>query len=383
MKDWVKKKLEEVEMLFPPERLEKSKARIAAIWRGERPPDRYPVTYYPVSFEYYNDVHTPEQRLKSSFDEFIIHGKLNDDFIPSFFPGCRQATIPNMFGAPEIIKGNDFTCEKIVHSSVDIDSLPDAVIAPGSLADQWLRMQEYFLEETDGRIPIHVTDMQGPADVCGQLWSYDELFVCALTEPDRYHALMNKATDAFLLLWRKQKEVTGDQFLGTHLFGWNWVPPDNGVTISADSLVMVSPEFYDEFYKPYFVKLGESFGGAVVHSCGDFSQTIPPLMRTPGIRGINASQMTAEQLVRAGVDGSLLVIAITSFDDARSFFSFIKDKGLNADVTVYDIWPQETDRASGSPTLESVVFRKPETWTSEDWDFIRRREDLLMEIWTM
>lgn len=380
MKDWVKRLLDEVDELFPPERLKKSKARITAIWKGERPPDRYPVTYYPVSFEYYNDVHTPEERLRRSLDEFVIHGKLKDDFIPSLFPGCRQATIPNMFGAPEVVKGNDFTCEKIIHTPADIDALPEAVITKGSIAEQWLRMQEYFVEQTEGRIPVHVTDMQGPVDVCGQMWGYDDLFLCALTEPERYHALMTKVTDAFLLLWRRQREVAGDSFLGTHLFGWNWVPSDNGVTVSADSLVMVSPDFYDEFYKPYFVKLGTGFGGTVIHSCGNFSQTIPPLMRTPGVKGINAAQMTTEELVRAGIDRKVALIAIAPFDGAEKYYSFACEHGLRVDVTVFDIWPLEEAASSGTATLGGVQFKKTDTWTGGDWDYIRRREDTLMEM---
>jgi len=380
MKDWVKGKLDEIDALFPPERVQRSKARIAAMWSGERPTDRYPVTYYPVSFEYYNDVHTPEERLARSLDEFIIHGKLEDDFIPSLFPGCKQSTIPNMFGATQVVKGKDFTCEKIIHSPADIDALPEATIARGSVAEEWLRMQEYFVEETDGRIPVHVTDMQGPVDVCGQLWGYDELFLCALTEPQRYHALMTRVTDAFLLLWRRQRDVVGSGFLGTHLFGWNWVPPDNGVTVSADSLVMVSPDFYDQFYKPYFLRLGRDFGGAVIHSCGNFAQTVPPLMRTAGVKGINASQMSTGDLVKAGLERSVAVVAITRFDDAREFYSFAHDHRLCVDATVFDIWPQDPAASSTTATMDGVVFRKPDTWTGKDWDDIRRREDELMEM---
>lgn len=62
--------------------------------------------------------------------------------------------------------------------------------------------------------------------------------------------------------------LLGDLLVKTHLHTWDWVPDDVGVTCSVDSLVMVSPDFYENFYKPYIVRIGETFGGVTVHSCG-------------------------------------------------------------------------------------------------------------------
>lgn len=80
-------------------------------------------------------------------------------------------------------------------------------------------MQKYLLEETEGRIPVHVTDMQGPVDVAGQLWGYDNLFISAYEEPEYYNKLLAKLTRAFILFWKSQKEILGDSFAGTHLKG--------------------------------------------------------------------------------------------------------------------------------------------------------------------
>jgi len=256
MKRWVKEKIKYINELFPAERIEKSKERWRHIWNGEKITDRYPFVYTPCLFDYYDDVHTPEERLRLSLDEFLIHGRLNDDFIPTLFPGCRQSTIPNMFGAREIVKRNDYTCERIIFKYSDIDNLPDPEIVPGMVAYEWLEMQKYFLEETEGCIPIHVVDMQGPADVAAQLFGYDNMLTLAFESPEYFHKLMSKVTDAFILFWKKQKELLGDCFVGTHLFGWSWVPDNIGASLSADSLVMISPEYYEEFYKPYFIKIG-------------------------------------------------------------------------------------------------------------------------------
>ncbi len=62
MRDAIKRKIDEVYELFPKHRVETSKTRIRAQWNRSLTADRYPVTYNPVLFEYYNDVHTPSYR---------------------------------------------------------------------------------------------------------------------------------------------------------------------------------------------------------------------------------------------------------------------------------------------------------------------------------
>lgn len=369
MKDWLRQKLEIIAELFPEERIRKSKQRIESLWRGGKPTDRYAFTYGTVLFNYYNAVHTPEERLRTSLDEFIIHGRLNDDFIPSLFPGCRQSTIPNMFGAREVVKEDFYTCERIISTREDIEKLPDPSIGPGTVAAGWLSMQRYFLEETEGRIPIHVTDMQGPADVCAQLMSYDELFLMACQHPEYYHKLMGRATEAFILLWKAQKELLGEMFVGTHLFGHNWVPPDFGASISADSLVMIGPAFYKEFYKPYLEAIGQGFGDISVHSCGNFSATIKPLCATSHMKGINASQMSLQNLLNAGLDRDKVIIAFCDLSDIPDAYALIRNESLHVDLNVEGLpWPKKGDEVL-----------HPSQWSASDWELLRECEQRIIE----
>lgn len=177
MKNWVREKLMLVEELFPESEIER-------VWKGDEPLDRYPFVFSPITFTYYNEVHTPEERLRISLDEFIWRGRIHEDFIPTFFPGCRQGTIPSMFGAKEIVAGTDHSCERIIFYLEDIDKLPEPSIGPGTIAYEWLAMGKYLLEETEGRIPVHVADMQGSLDVCGQLWGYDNIRMAPYEEPE-------------------------------------------------------------------------------------------------------------------------------------------------------------------------------------------------------
>jgi hypothetical protein len=369
LKDWLRTKLDTIAELFPEERISKSKQRIEALWRGIKPTERYPFTYSTVIFNYYNAVHTPEERLRASLDEFAIHGRLNDDFIPSLFPGCRQSTIPNMLGAREVVKEGFYTCERLIAQKEDIDKLPDPSMGPGTVAHEWLSMQRYFLEETEGKIPIHVTDMQGPADVCGQLMSYAELFLMAYEQPEYYHKLMKKATDAFILFWKAQKALLGEMFVGTHLFGHNWVPPDFGASVSADSLVMIGPMFYEEFYKPYLETIGQTFGDISVHSCGDFSANIKSICATPHVKGINASQMGIEELLNAGLDRKKVIIAFCDLSEIPSVYALIRNESLRVDLNVESLaWPKRGDEVL-----------PPSQWTESDWVLLRECEQKIIE----
>ncbi len=364
MRDWVSAKLEQVEALFPPERLARSKARWTRLWRGEASQDRLPFVYAPARLNYYDAIETPEARLRSSLDEFILRGQVDDDFIPAFFPGCRQSTIPTMFGAREVVIENDYTCERLIACPEEIDRLPAPKL--DGAAGEWLAMQRYLLEETAGRLPVHVIDMQGPADVCGKLWGYDELFVAAYTDPERYHALMNAVTTAFIMLWRRQQELLGAQFVGTHLFGWDWVPPEAGASLSADSLVMISADFYREFYQPYLQRIAGAFGGLAVHSCGDFSAVVRAVCATPGVKAINAGQMNVAELLAAGADGGCVIIACTDVQAAAGIFTLARQHALRVDLTIGGAWP----------TAEGNV--KPlDQWTTADRAALARTDAVM------
>ena len=369
MQAWVREKLDQLAELFPPARLNASKERWRRLWQREPPLDRLPFVYHPAQLEYYSAGHTAEQRLRSSLDEFLLRGRMQDDFVPALFPGCHQGTIPGMFGAEEIVRDGDFTCRKLLRGASQIATLPDPSLAPASVAGRWLAMEQHFLEETEGRLPIHTTDMQGPVDVCGQLWNYEDLFVLAYEDPAAYTVLVNKAADAFSLLWEAQRNLLGEQFVGTHLFGWDWVPAGTGASLSADSLVMISPDFYAQHYQPCLEQIGRRFLGLTVHSCGIFSAVIRALCRTPGVKGINAGQMGIEELLKAGVDSRTVIIAGCGVEDVPRVFQLAREEGLRLDLTIGGIWRTP----DGAP--------KPlDQWTSRDWDFARSTDEQIRQV---
>jgi len=368
MKEETRKKLDLLEVVYTNERVAASKARWECMWNGSLPTDRYPYNFGWPHFNGYNINHAPQERVQAYLDGLLFTGKFNDDLIPSIFPGLNHASVPSMLGAKEVRLGMETACTKIVHCAEDIDNLPEPQLIKGTPAYYWVEAAEYFINETQGEIGIHVCDMQGPFDVAAQLWNYDELIVCAYEDEDRYHRLLSLCTDAFIMLWKAQANVLGASFIGTHLFAHDWIPASIGSTLSADGLVMCSPSFYNEFVAPYITKIAKAFGGTVVHSCGDYRPVLKQLCATEGVKGINASQLSINQLVEAGLDTSKAVIAFTNTQELESIMQTVRQHRLGVSLTIGDFYLYNED---GSAKTEL---------SKEEWQMLKDKEAKIAEI---
>ena len=362
MKEAVKRKIAKIEEFYPPERLTKSKERIERLWKNLPPADRLPFTAFPIALDTYNASIDFEKRLHEHLDEFIRRGRFGDDFIPAFSLGCRQGSIPSMFGADEVVVGEDYSCEKIIHSLEDAKKLPEAKLTSDMVAYKWVEMAKYFIEETNGKIPVHVCDMQGPLDVAGKIWGYDNLYMAALDDPDTVHDVLNKTADAFICLWNAQKNAIGDDlFIGTHLTPFDWIPADNGATASVDSMVMVSPDFFDEFYNPALTKISKEYGGLVIHACGWFNSVIPAINKIPLIKGVHASQMKVTEMMADGVDKEIMIL---SADDVMELVFELNKKGKQKVYPYVRPWP-------------NIGFHE---WTEDEWSRIEEYESKILEL---
>ena len=335
--------LQELNDKFSHDRLERSKKRWIDVENGKIPDDRFPFTLEFPYFNVYNVSHPPEQRLNIFTKAYSFLSQFDDDTVPVVFPGLDHATIPSMFGAKPVQAGMETTSEKMIFDVADIDKLPEPLVLPGSPAEYWVEAERYMKEASEDKILISVCDMQGPFDACAQIWGYDDMFICAYQDPEYYDKIITKLTDAFILLWQKQKETLGAAFQGTHLFGWGFVLPENGVTVSVDSLVMISVDFYEKYYRPYLRKIYDALGPITIHSCGDFSHLVPSLCQTEEIKAINTSQMTIGQMTEAGFDVSKGLLVFVSFDDLEREIGIARREGIIPRLCITDVWPKNDE----------------------------------------
>ena len=369
MRKTIKEKLDKIDECFTSDRLTKSKERWRRLWAGEPPQDRIPYDTVPISAPQYDPIIDKKSMLDIMLDDCIWRGHIESDHIPSLFSGCRQGTIPSMFGAREIVAGaheDDYTCERLLNSYEDVDNLCQPELHEYIGAWRWIELAKFYLEETEGRIAIQVCDMQGPVDTAGQLMGYENLLLLANDEPELYRSLIKKTTLAYEMLWQAQKDIIGEElFAGTHLIMSNWYPKCAGVTVSVDSMVMVSPSFFEEFYAPSLEEIAEKFGGVTIHSCGNFSNVTKSIGRVKGMRGIHASEMSIKELIDAGIDKNLMFISMSGMEQIEESMSYNKQNSIRSVMNI-------------NPWIQGKKAGKPWLWDNNEWSQIKRNEQIIL-----
>jgi hypothetical protein len=342
-------KLDRIDELFPSERLARSKERWRRLWTGRAPLDRLPFTYTPVSLGYW-DITPRERRLMDSLDEFIARGIMDDDFIPGLFAGCHQGAMSSLFGARtfEVLNGDvlDTNCEQLFQTLEDAERLEPPRMRPESVPARWIADDRWYLEQTDGRIPLHVVEAFGPVEIAAKLWGYDNLLVAPRLAPELFRRVMGYATDAFMLFVDAQRAAVGDLLIETSLNAHDWVPTGATINLGMDSLAMLSPAFFTEHCAPWLAMIADRYAPLTVHSCGWFPQLIRTICGEPFINGLHLGQMTLPELVDAGLDDRVVAIpAGVSVETLPEVMKLARAGHLRINCTIGGLWcspkPQE------------------------------------------
>jgi hypothetical protein len=145
----------------------------------------------------------------------------------------------------------------------------------------------YFINQTGGRIPIRLTDIQGPLDSAALIMGHTEFFTALRTHPWEVHHLLQMVTDFTIMCAKAQQGLVrgcGVEFVPS-LFQ-PWMPDGFGISVSNDACVMISTDEHDEFCIPYLNQISDAFGGLYIHSCGNWLHQIPSLANVRGLRGL-------------------------------------------------------------------------------------------------
>jgi hypothetical protein len=150
-----------------------------------------------------------------------------------------------------------------------------------------LAATRHFIERTGGRLPIRLTDIQGPLDSAALIMGHTEFFTALKTHPREVHHLLRMVTDFTIEAAGAQREVVRGaavEFVPS-LFQ-PWMPDGSGISVSNDACVMISAAEHDEFSVPYLDRISDAFGGLYIHSCGNWLHQTPSLARVRGLRGL-------------------------------------------------------------------------------------------------
>ena len=150
------------------------------------------------------------------------------------------------------------------------------------LLSEWIDFAQRKLG-TD--VPFWTMDLQSPFSVAEQVLGPDLLFTSMYDNPKALHQLLRMITDYSIemLQWHiSQMEHPG--FPGRNFPS---ISDSIGICLADDTpLVMLGGEHYREFSLPYNAQIATAFGGAHIHSCGNYAHNLDNLLAIPGVRSI-------------------------------------------------------------------------------------------------
>lgn len=162
-----------------------------------------------------------------------------------------------------------------------LDEVPE--LAPRAAEDApnlryTLETIEYFLEQTQGRVPMSWCDIQSPINVAGGLVNITQFLMALHDDPDRAKAILSVLADEVIRFTKIQSCLIGAA-LARPGHGFASSRAGTGIGLSTDNLIMVSPAMYVEFCADHSARIGDGFGGTAIHSCGDWGHWLPAVKK--------------------------------------------------------------------------------------------------------
>lgn len=166
-----------------------------------------------------------------------------------------------------------------VHEAPELKPLPFDLVP---ILRHTLEMIEYFLEQSRGRLPMSWCDVQAPINVAGELFDTNSYYMAFYEAPQRLKMILESVADTMIAFTRKQSELIGEALVQPgHGFASSY--SGAGIGMSNDDLVMISPKMYAQVCAGAHARAGEPFGGAAIHSCGNWGRWIGAVRQIPNL----------------------------------------------------------------------------------------------------
>jgi len=151
-----------------------------------------------------------------------------------------------------------------------------------------LDMIEYFLEETGGRVPISLCDVQSPFNTAAMMVDMNALFTAFYDGPDQVVELLDRIAQLLIDFTHEQISRIGEPLVWPgHGFASSRV--FEGLGMSDDYSILVSADQYRRFAAPALVRAAADFNGPVFHSCGNWSSPASVIRQIPGLRMVDGA----------------------------------------------------------------------------------------------
>jgi hypothetical protein len=205
--------------------------------------------------------------------------------VPNFLePWYGIGTIASGWGGDYLWMEGNAPALKAPFSTIDeVLAYPSQEIAKTNIGRHTLNMIEYFMDQTKGRVPISFTDTQSPLNMIGHLYPLDQFFMDMLMEPEKVMQLFDRLADLSIRFNQEQIKLIGNA-LASPGHGFASSTKWQGLGMSDDNAIMISPNQYLEMSAPSVEKICAPLGGPVFHSCGDWSGWVEAVLQMKGLK---------------------------------------------------------------------------------------------------
>ena len=293
----VKSLMKEYERLygFNETRIEESLERITSALHC-MPVDRPPVAQVSqtILFPRHEVFHSKEKNLIFQLANINLTLEHDTDYVPYLDPFEGVTVLSEAFGCrvevPE--NGDPFIRKPLVGDDPEDVYRLKKPRMDSEVYKKALETLGYFEKKTGGKIPVGATDPQGPLSVASLIWNNQDFIEACVLHKKEAHHLLGMVTDAFIEFYSRQYDMLKNPAYPVHSF--HLVDSNDGISVSDDEAILLSPELYEEFGVPCLNKISEAFGGLYYHSCGDFGFILDGILSIKGLRAVNGHLSPAE-----------------------------------------------------------------------------------------
>ena len=168
-------------------------------------------------------------------------------------------------------------------STAELVAAPFRPVAETPIGRHTLEMVEYFLDKTHGEIPMSYCDVQSPLNTLSNIIDSNQFYLDFYLDPEAMTAAMERTADLLIDFTEAQRRLIGSA-LAKPGHGFASSRAFDGLGMSDDSVTMLSPDLYFPVAVPAMKRVGDRFGGAVFHSCGNWSDKKEEIARIEGLR---------------------------------------------------------------------------------------------------
>jgi len=271
------------------------------------------------------------------------------DDLPYLTPWVGTGVYANAFGCRYVFRSDNAPHVHYLHRHIEeIRGIEYPDYRESPIMTMVLDCIDCFNEQTHGRLPIALTDTQSAFDTATLIVDACEVFAACYEDEQLLVGFLQKINDLIIEFSRVQIARIGPELVARPGHQMPSLPGGPGISVSDDNLAVASPLVNRKIALPADRQLADAFGGLALHSCGNWTHTMPMLRELPNMmlvecavgRSSGDPKPNEPGEVRRALAGSPIIAKARVGDDIQNTLSVLDklaDSELNLIVEIgYD-----------------------------------------------